>query len=177
MATLSRGGGERPVGPPINTFEGTPMSAAKSSENAKSTTSATGGKYLTFTIGDADYGVEIRKVREIIGFMDVAPVANTPAHVKGAVNLRGQIISVIDLRAKLGFEPTAATEEACIIVVEVNQQGGKRNAGILVDWVTEVLTVPAAGQTAKNLLDIDLLLANENLLPLATQSVERALAA
>jgi len=58
------------------------------------------GKYLTFALGKEEYGLEILKVREIIGFMDITAVPRTPVYVRGVINLRGQVISVIDLRAK-----------------------------------------------------------------------------
>ena len=64
------------------------------------------GKYLTFALGPEEYGLEILKVREIIGYMDITAVPQTPDYVKGVINLRGQVIPVIDLRAKFGMETT-----------------------------------------------------------------------
>ena len=55
------------------------------------------GKYLTFALASEEYGLEILKVREIIGYMDITAVPQTPAHVKGVINLRGQVIPVMDL--------------------------------------------------------------------------------
>ena len=99
------------------------------------------GKYLTFALGAEEYGLEILKVREIIGYMEITAVPQTPHHVKGVINLRGQVIPVIDLRAKFGMETADITEETCIIVVEITQ--GKRNfsTGIVVDHVQEVLDI------------------------------------
>jgi len=82
---------------------------------------ARGGKYLTFALGREEYGLEILKVREIIGYMDITAVPRTPAYVKGVINLRGQVISVIDLRSKFGMEKAARTEQTCIVVVEITQ--------------------------------------------------------
>lgn len=62
------------------------------------------GKYLTFALANEEFGLEILKVREIIGYIDVTAVPQTPHHVRGVVNLRGQVIPVIDLRAKFGME-------------------------------------------------------------------------
>ncbi len=76
------------------------------------------GKYLTFSLGAEQYGLEILKVREIIGYIEVTAVPQTPHHVKGVINLRGQVIPVIDLRAKFGMETADVTEQSCIIVVE-----------------------------------------------------------
>jgi purine-binding chemotaxis protein CheW len=99
------------------------------------------GKYLTFALGKEEYGLEILKVREIIGFMDITAVPQTPGYVKGVINLRGQVIPVIDLRAKFGMQTTETTEETCIIVVEITQQGRKFSTGIVVDHVSEVLDI------------------------------------
>ena len=100
-----------------------------------------GGKYLTFALGKEEYGLEILKVREIIGFMDITAVPRTPAHVKGVINLRGQVIAVMDLRAKFGMESAQRTEQTCIIVVEIRQGDRKLNTGIIVDRVSEVLNI------------------------------------
>ena len=100
------------------------------------------GKYLTFALGPEEYGLEILKVREIIGYMEITAVPQTPSHVKGVINLRGQVIPVIDLRAKFGMDTTETTEETCIIVVEISQADRKFNTGIVVDHVQEVLDIP-----------------------------------
>ncbi|MDH5511408.1 MAG: chemotaxis protein CheW [Nitrospinota bacterium] len=98
------------------------------------------GKYLTFTLGEEEYGLEILKVREIIGLMEVTSVPQTPEFIKGVINLRGKVIPVIDLRLKFGMEEAQATEETCIIVVDI----GDMLMGILVDTVSEVVDIPAA---------------------------------
>jgi len=85
------------------------------------------GKYLTFALGPEEYGLEILKVREIIGYMDITAVPQTPHHVKGVINLRGQVIPVIDLRAKFGMETADVTDQTCIIVVETSQGNRKCN--------------------------------------------------
>ena len=92
------------------------------------------GKYLTFRLDDEDYGLEILKVREIIGVMDITAVPRTPGYIKGVINLRGKVIPVIDLRLKFGLTEAAHTEETCIIVVDV----GGVEMGIIVDEVSEV---------------------------------------
>ena len=63
------------------------------------------GKYLTFALAHEEYGLEILKVREIIGYIEVTAVPQTPHYVKGVINLRGQVIPVVDLRAKFGMRP------------------------------------------------------------------------
>ena len=99
------------------------------------------GKYLTFALGQEEYGLEILKVREIIGYMEITAVPQTPHHVKGVINLRGQVIPVIDLRSKFGMETAEITEESCIIVVEISQGDRNFQTGIVVDHVQEVLDI------------------------------------
>jgi len=99
------------------------------------------GKYLTFQLGNEIYGLEILKVREIIGLMDVTPVPRTPSHIRGVINLRGKIIPVIDLRSKFAMEKTADTEQTCIIVVDLVTADVTSQMGILVDAVSEVLNI------------------------------------
>lgn len=102
------------------------------------------GKYLTFNLANEEYGLEILKVREIIGYMAITAVPQTPHHIKGVINLRGQVIPVIDLRTKFGMEQTDVTDETCIIVVEITQEGRTFNTGIIVDHVQEVLDIAGA---------------------------------
>ena len=98
-------------------------------------------KYLTFALAHEEYGLEILKVREIIGYMDITAVPQTPSYIKGVINLRGQVIPVVDLRTKFGMETTEVTDQTCIIVVEITQSGRKFNTGIIVDRVQEVLDI------------------------------------
>jgi len=99
------------------------------------------GKYLTFALGPEEYGLEILKVREIIGYMEITAVPQTPEYVKGVINLRGQVIPVIDLRSKFGMESAEVTEQTCIIVVETSRGSHKFSTGIVVDRVQEVLDI------------------------------------
>jgi purine-binding chemotaxis protein CheW len=144
------------------------------------------GKYLTFALGSEEYGLEILKVREIIGYMDITAIPQMPGHIKGVINLRGQVIPVIDLRAKFGMETAKVTEETCIIVVEIHQSGRKFSTGIVVDHVQEVLDIDGenieespqfgssvntdfilgmgkVGESVKILLDIDKVLVADDL--------------
>jgi purine-binding chemotaxis protein CheW len=95
-------------------------------------------KYLTFAIGNEEYGLEILKVREIIGLMEITRVPRMPAFVRGVINLRGKVIPVIDLRRKFGMETIEDTVETCIIVVDL----GEMLMGVVVDKVSEVLDIP-----------------------------------
>ncbi|VAX37814.1 Positive regulator of CheA protein activity (CheW) [hydrothermal vent metagenome] len=99
-------------------------------------------KFLSFRIGKEEFGVEILRVREIIGVIDVTPLPQTPDYVKGVINLRGKIIPVIELRTKFGLDAKEYTEETCIIVVEVSDGGEEHfHMGVIVDSVSEVLDI------------------------------------
>ena len=102
------------------------------------------GKYLTFALGDEEYGVQVLKVREIIKMMDITSVPQVPPHVKGLINLRGKVIPVVDLRLKFSFPEHGYTERTCIVVVEVALATATVMMGIIVDAVSEVLTITAA---------------------------------
>lgn len=99
-----------------------------------------GGKYLTFGLASEEYGLEILKVREIIGMMDITAVPRTPHYVKGVINLRGKVIPVVDLRLKFDMDEAEVTDETCIIVVDVNGV----EIGIIVDRVSEVLDIASS---------------------------------
>jgi len=99
------------------------------------------GKYLTFALAHEQYGLEILKVREIIGYMEITALPQMPDYVKGVINLRGQVIPVVDLRAKFGMETTDVTDQTCIIVVEIAQGDRTYNTGMVVDHVQEVLDI------------------------------------
>jgi purine-binding chemotaxis protein CheW len=172
-----------------------PQTTLVQSEQRSSAAMQKAGKYLTFAIGKEEYGLEILKVREIIGFMDITAVPQMPSYIKGVINLRGQVIPVIDLRAKFCMQTAERTEETCIIVVEITQQGRKFSTGIVVDHVSEVLDIPGeaieespqfgsavktdfilgmgkVGERVKILLDIDKVLATVDMQTLNAVKVE-----
>ena len=97
------------------------------------------GKYLTFTIQRESYGIDVLKVREIIRLTDITAVPQMPEYVKGVINLRGKIVSVMDLRKRFGEKHTNLTKQNRILVVEHSG----RLAGLIVDSASEVLKIPA----------------------------------
>jgi purine-binding chemotaxis protein CheW len=101
------------------------------------------GKYLTFQLAKEGYGIGILKVREIIGMLPVTPVPQTPLFLKGVINLRGQVIPVVDLRLKFGLMEEEYTERTSIIVVEVKGLANNIPIGIVVDTVSEVINIQA----------------------------------
>jgi len=105
-------------------------------------------KFLTFSLGEEDYGIEILTVREIVGLLPVTPVPQAPHSVRGVVNLRGQVIPVVDLRLRFGMEATEDTEETCIIVVQFHSV----QLGVVVDRVSEVLDIATTDIVAPDTL-------------------------
>jgi purine-binding chemotaxis protein CheW len=99
------------------------------------------GKYLVFHLGREEFGIRVLKVREIMGVQDITAVPQTPAYVKGVINLRGKVIPVVDLRLKFGLPETEYTQRTCIIVVQVQGEAGVMLMGIVVDGVAEVLNL------------------------------------
>jgi purine-binding chemotaxis protein CheW len=99
------------------------------------------GKYMSFKLAEEVYGLEILKVREIIGLMDITRVPRSADFIRGVINLRGKVIPVADLRLKFGMEPCQATEQTVIIVVQCSVNGRNLTMGLLVDQVLEVLQI------------------------------------
>jgi purine-binding chemotaxis protein CheW len=99
------------------------------------------GKYLTFSLASEEYGVPVLKVREIMKIMPITAVPQVPPYVKGVINLRGKVITVVDLRLKFGLEAQEHTDQTAIVVVEIAVGGGKVLTGIIVDFVSDVLNI------------------------------------
>jgi purine-binding chemotaxis protein CheW len=96
------------------------------------------GKYLTFELGSEEYGIQITRIKEIIGMMPITSVPQTEAFVKGVINLRGKVIPVIDLRQRFEMETIEYTDRTCIVVVEIDGPSGTVLIGVVVDAVSEV---------------------------------------
>lgn len=94
-------------------------------------------QFLTFTIGEAEYGVDIMSVREVKGWVATTRLPNRPEYIRGVLNLRGLIVPIFDLRARFGQGLTDATEKHVMVILAV----GNRIAGLLVDAVSDILTV------------------------------------
>jgi purine-binding chemotaxis protein CheW len=98
-------------------------------------------QYVTFSLGDELFGVEVTRAREILSVTPVTKVPQTPEYLLGVINLRGQVVPVIDMRLKLGLPVSEETEDTCIIVVEVHVDGEAIIVGALADAVREVLEI------------------------------------
>ena len=95
------------------------------------------GKYLTFKVGDAAYGIEISCVVEIIGVQEITLVPHTHSYVKGIINLRGTVVPVIDMGMRFDQNEVLYTEKTCIIVLSLDDM----SIGILVDEVQDVTNI------------------------------------
>jgi purine-binding chemotaxis protein CheW len=95
------------------------------------------GKHLTFNLQKEIYGVDIAFVRQIISIQEITPIPDQPSYVKGIINLRGEIIPVIDLRIKFNKPEKEYDEKTCIIILDVED----KSIGIIVDNVAEVVTL------------------------------------
>ncbi len=97
-------------------------------------------QFLTFTLGDEEYGVDIMQVREVKGWTDATRLPNSPVYVRGVLNLRGMILPIFDLRTRFTGELTEATPKHVIVIIAV----GERIIGVLADSVSDIITVNEA---------------------------------
>jgi purine-binding chemotaxis protein CheW len=94
-------------------------------------------RYLTFSIGNESYGIEVRYVTEIIGIQAITEIPELPGYIKGIINLRGKIIPVMDVRLRFKKEPREYNDRTCIIVIDIRDI----SIGLIVDTVSEVITI------------------------------------
>jgi purine-binding chemotaxis protein CheW len=94
-------------------------------------------QYLTFTLGEEEYGLDILKVQEIKGYDRATPLPDSPPCVKGVINLRGTVVPVVDVRSRFSMGEVAEDGESVVIVVTIDE----RLTGLLVDAVKDVLTI------------------------------------
>lgn len=101
-------------------------------------------QYLTFMLGGEMFAIGILHIKEIIEFGGLTAVPMMPSFVRGVINLRGGVVSVIDLSVRFGREPSVATRRSCIVIVELIGDEGKQDIGIVVDSVSAVLEIPGS---------------------------------
>ncbi|MDH5786515.1 MAG: chemotaxis protein CheW [Chromatiales bacterium] len=99
------------------------------------------GQYLTFILADEEYGVDILRVQEIKGWDDVTPIPNTPACVKGVINLRGAIVPIVDLRSRFKLDELEYGPTTVMIILKVRAGSRERIMGVVVDAVSEVYNI------------------------------------
>ena len=96
-------------------------------------------QYLTFRIGNENYGLELSQTREIIEYSGITEVPLMPSFLRGVINLRGEVVPVIDLAVRLGRKPIEVQKRTCIIVVELHNNEQNHVLGLLADSVSEVI--------------------------------------
>lgn len=157
-------------------------------------------QYLTFQLGTEVFAMDVSNVREILEFTTVTKVPKTPDYMKGAINLRGSVVPVLDMRLKFGMPATEKTVHTCIVVVEVVVEGKTTVIGALVDSVQEVFELeperieppPKLGTQLRTefikgmgkrddgfiiVLDVDKVFSSEELLALEDGEADRSLGA
>jgi purine-binding chemotaxis protein CheW len=107
-------------------------------------TEAATQQVLTFVLGEETYGVDILRVQEIRGWTAVTKIPNAPPHVLGVLNLRGSIVPIVDLRKRFNLAQADYTAVTVIIVLTVRSEAGRRDFGVVVDGVSDVVDVDAA---------------------------------
>lgn len=106
-------------------------------------TSKGSSRYLSFSLGTEDYAIPLRSVREVIAVPEITPIPSTPSHFLGIMNLRGQVISIIDLRQKLGVKPQNQAD-ASVIICDL----APLCLGVVVDSINSVLS-PTDGEISE----------------------------
>ncbi|MCQ8849565.1 chemotaxis protein CheW [Alteromonas stellipolaris] len=92
-------------------------------------------QWVTYRLGEETYGINVMQVQEVLRYTEIAPVPGAPDYVLGIINLRGNVVTVIDTRARFGLSPTEITDNTRIVIIESDEQV----VGILVDSVAEVV--------------------------------------
>lgn len=151
-------------------------------------------QYLTFKLDNEVFGITINKVREVLDFIKVTKVPQTPEYMIGVINLRGNVVPVVDMKCKFGMSMTQKTINTCIIIMEIDFKTETSIVGILADSVQEVLELndddiepaPKLGTRIKTefikgmgkhndnfiiILDIDKIFASDEILGFDTQEV------
>lgn len=104
----------------------------------------TSQKFLAFYLNEKNYAFQILKVNEVIQLPEITPIPKTPEYVKGIINLRGQIIPIIDLRLALKMDKTEYDKQTCVIIVKMKVGNIEKMIGFIVDCVSEVFEIEAA---------------------------------
>ena len=108
-------------------------------EGAKAAAAQT--QFISFAIGDDQYGVDIMAVREIKGWVDITHLPKQPEYVRGVLNLRGAVVPIVDLRMRFRLASAEFSPTTVIIVLSVDDGGGRRECGVVVDSVSDVADV------------------------------------
>lgn len=102
------------------------------------------GQYLTFSLNEETFGLNILCVKEIVEYKQLTSVPQMPRFIEGVINLRGHVVPVINLALRLGKTPLPPQKRTCVVIVEIGHEGNTADIGVVVDSVSEVLDVSAA---------------------------------
>ena len=100
-------------------------------------------QFLTFLLGGEPFAISILVVKEIIEYGQLTTVPMMPDFIRGVLNLRGQVLPVIDLSARFGRAQSEVARRTCVVIVEMDNDGEKQDVGVVVDSVSEVMDIPA----------------------------------
>ncbi|HIJ89506.1 MAG: chemotaxis protein CheW [Desulfobulbaceae bacterium] len=112
------------------------MTALKSEESMSN-------QYLTFTLRDEDFAIDIGKVREVLDMTTMTKIPQMPAYISGVINLRGNVVPVLDLGYRLGMKPVVPGVNTCVMIVETEIDGATVSMGAMSDSVQMVLDIQA----------------------------------
>jgi purine-binding chemotaxis protein CheW len=101
-------------------------------------------QYLAFTLGGESFAMDIRSIREVIQFEEITQVPLMPPFIRGIINLRGSVVPVLDLFVRFGRPPATVAHRTCIVILELTQGDASAELGVLVDSVSEVLSIAAS---------------------------------
>ncbi len=123
----------------------TPRAASGGSRaGAVASSDTAAAQFLTFTLGEEVFAMDIRTVREIIQYGQVTTVPLMPTFVRGVINLRGAVVPVIDLRARFGRGAASVGKKTCIVIFDAMRAGERVELGLMVDAVSEVIEIDAS---------------------------------
>ena len=120
------------------------MSQSQTSKSAAVAAAQSTAQYLTFLLADGVFAMDIATVREIIQHGQLTTVPLMPTFVRGVMNLRGAVVPVIDLQARLGKAATTVGKKTCVIIFDAQRDNERVELGLMVDAVSEVIEIPAS---------------------------------
>ena len=123
---------------PVSTLLSRSLAAAMQPASVSET-----NQYLTFLLAGEMYAVGILSVMEIVECGNLTDIPMMPAFIRGVINLRGSVVPVVDLAVRFGHARSEVGKRSCIVIIELRQDDGRHDFGILVDAVSEVLEIPA----------------------------------
>ena len=95
-------------------------------------------QYLTFKIGNETYGVDVASVREVINYEKVFPIPSVPDYIRGVINLRGEVVPIIDLSFRFYGKKSVETKMTSIVIMEINSEGEMMHIGVIIDAINAV---------------------------------------